>query len=376
MTPALHSPQALDARERTRLRLAAAFLRDRLADPQITNWAVGLKPDRRVERAAIVELLAAPDAPPLPEPYASAWLLIVESWSYPSVQPYTAATPLLRIRTRLRAGDRSSTLIEDIFRLLAPRLELKPPHRRPWLDPRKRWRPKTVHDLFAASLTGPSLVYDFQGGPIDIALEHISDVPFLRTLASALTSAIDRGLYAARRIYGDNEMAWPAHASPLRVYFVPPQIGIQDWDAPGGRVFEPDGVTRGVGPAVKLLHSVVQRIAELDPKASNPLLAAWHHSDSSVYRRLWAAAARTPQAVPGSEVRRFLLELDDGDFWNVWSCPEFAELRAVRYATLQPDDQEIISQRLRKGIPRRLLPKELNPEDVRSPPNGRSPPRS
>ena len=249
---------------------------------------------------------------------------------------------------------------------MAPRLELKPPHRSPWLDSRKRWRPKTTHDLITAGLTGPSLVFDFRMPYIDIALEHISEVPFLRALASTLTSAIDRGLHAARRIYGDEEIAWPADASPLRVYFVPPEIGIHDWDARGGRVFEPDGVTRGIGPAVKLLHSVVQRLNELDRKANNSLLESWRHSHLSIYRRLWAATARTPHAVPSSEVRRFLLELDDIDFWSVSSYPEFAELRAVRFPSLQPNDQETIARRLRKGIPRRLLPKELDPQDVQS----------
>ena len=365
MTLVFGSRQDINDRESARLRLAVAFLRGRLTEPQITNWALGLKSDRRVERAAIVELLTAPDAPPLPEPYASAWLLIIESWSYHPVQQFTAATPLLHIRTRLRAGDRSNTLIEEISRLVAPRLELKPPHRRPWLDPRKRWRPNTIHDLFTASLTGPSLVFDFRKPFIDIALEHISDVPFLHALASALTSAIDRGLYAARRIYGDDDIAWPANASPLRVYFVPPQIGIQNWDPPGGRVFEPDGVTRGVGPAVKLLHSVVQRLAELGREAKNPLLGAWRHSDSPVYRRLWAATARNSKSVARSEVRRFLLELGDSDFWNVWTYPEFAELRAIRFAALKPDDQKIIARRLRKGPPRRLLSRKLQPPDFR-----------
>lgn len=363
MSLVIPSQQELNDRERARVRIAVAFLKGQLTEPRIINWALGLNPDRRVERVAIDELVTAPDAPPLPQPYASAWLLILESWSYPLVKPFTAATPLTHIRTRLRAGDRSNTLIADLARLVAPGLELKPPLRRPWLDPRKRWRPKTIHDLFTAALTGPSLVFDFRTSSIDIALEHINDVPFLRAIASALTSAIDRGLYLARRIYGDNEFAWPGDASPLRVYFVPPQIGIDDWDERGGRVFEPDGVTRGIGPAVKLLHSVARRLAELDPKALTALLEAWRHSDSSVYRRLWAAVARDPKAVPHSEVRQFLLQLDDIDFWNSWTFPEFAELRAVRFPGLQPDDQATIARRLRKGLPRRLLPSNLKSLD-------------
>ena len=46
-------------------------------------------------------------------------------------------------------------------------------------------------------------------------------------------SAVDRGLYIARRTYGSTEKDWPAMASPLRVYFVPPEIGVNDWDGPG-----------------------------------------------------------------------------------------------------------------------------------------------
>ena len=144
---------------------------------------------------------------------------------------------------------------------------------------------------------------------------------------------------------------------------IPAIQDLSDRERSSVRIFEPDGVTRGIGPAVKLLHSVAQRFAELSPKALNPLLEAWRHSDSSIYRRLWAAVARDAETVPRSEVRQFLMQLDDIDFWNFWTCPEFAELRAVRFASLEIADQAIIARRLRKGLPRKLLPRNLKSLD-------------
>ena len=361
----IHSWSDLDERDRARFRTAAAFLKGRLAEPETIDWALRLKPDRRVERTAIFALLTGPGAPQLREPYVTAWPLIVESWSSRSTRK-SAASALLQIRRRLRAGDRSGTLIEEISDLAAPRLEVKPLQGRPWLPGRKPRRPKSSHDLLTASLTSASLLYDFREHRIDIGLDEIANVAFLHAVASALMSAVDRGLYIAHRIYGDDEDDWPARASPLRVYFARPEIGIHDRTGSGGRVFEPDAVTGGIGPAVKLLHSVLQRIAELDAGAARSFLGRWRYSNLSIYRRLWAAAARNAEAVPPTEICEFLVALDDSDFWNLWSLPEFAELRAVRFSDLEPDTQAIIVRRLRKGPPRLILPRKLGAEEVRA----------
>ena len=361
----IHSWSDLDERDRARFQTAAAFLKGRLAEPETIDWALRLKPDRRVDRKAIFELLAGPDSPQLREPYATTWLLIVESWSSRSTRK-SAASALLQIRRRLRAGDRSGTLIEEISDLVAPRLEVKPLQGRPWLPARKPRRPESFHDLLTANLTSASLLYDFREHRIDISLDEIANVAFLHAVASALVSAVDRGLYIARRIYSGDEDDWPAMASPLRVYFVRPEIGIHDRNGPGGRVFEPDAATRGIGPAVKLLYSVLQRITELDAGGARSFLGRWRYSDISIYRRLWAAAARNAEAVTATEIREFLVALDDSDFWNLWSLPEFAELRAVRFSGLEPGTQAIIVRRLRKGPPRKILPRKLGAEEVRA----------
>ena len=359
-----HSSSDLTERDRARIRTAVAFLKDRLEEPEAVAWALGLKPDRRVERTAIVELVTGPEGSGLAEPYAAAWRLVVESWSYRSTGQ-SAVSALHHIRARVRAGDRSGTLIEGVADLVAPRLELESPHVRPSLPARKRRRPKTLTDLLSAGLTSVSLVYDVRGHRIDIGLDECADIPFLHALANALTARVDRGLHIAHRIYGDDAGALSAMAWPLRVYFVPPQIGLHDWDGPGGRVFEPDGVTRGMGPAVKFLYSVLKRIAELDPNAARPFLPRWRHSDEPIYRRLWAAAARSAKVVPAADVAAFLLDLHDSDFWNPSFLPEFAELRALRFCSLELDAQAMIAKRLRRGPPRRIFPRKLEAAEFR-----------
>ena len=63
---------------------------------------------------------------------------------------------------------------------------------------------------------------------MDFGLGGVADVSFLNSLASALMSVVDRGLYIACRIYGDDEEGWGPTARPLRVYLVRPEIDVQD----------------------------------------------------------------------------------------------------------------------------------------------------
>ena len=350
---------------RARFRAATAFLEGRLAEPETVDWALRLRPDRQIERTAIFELVAGPGAQRLREPYATAWPLILESWSYRTPEGSPAST-LQQLRRRLQRGDRSGRLIDEIADLVAPRLEAKPLRVDTWSSDRKPRRPKKFSDLLSASLTSASLLFGFHNHRVDLGLDEITDAAFLHALASALISAIDRGIFIARRIYGDNEDDWYANASPLRVYFVPPEIGVNDWDGPGGRIFEPDAATRGMGPAVKLLDAVLQRMAKLDAGTSRSVLGRLRYSDMAIYQRLWAAAARDSETVSALEVGEFLTALDDSDFWNFPSFPEFAELRAVRFRDFEPEIQAAIISRLRKGPPRKYFPRNLDAEEIRT----------
>ena len=71
----------LEGHDRCSFLATIEFLRARLAEPATVEWALGLKPERSVERNAISYLLGGPAATELREPWATAWRLIEESWS-------------------------------------------------------------------------------------------------------------------------------------------------------------------------------------------------------------------------------------------------------------------------------------------------------
>ena len=357
----------LGVQDRARFRAATAFLKGRLAEPGTVHWALRLKPDRQVERTAIFELLTDPHAPQLREPYATAWSLVLESWSYSAAESFSSS-PLLQIRRRLERGDRSGNLVDAIANLVAPRLQVKASQASLRLPARQPRRPKKFSDLLSASLTSANLLFDFQSHRIDLGLDldNIAGVAFLHALACALMSAVDRGHYIARRIYGDNEGGWYADASPLRVYCMPPETAAHDRGGPGGRVFDPDAVTRGMGTAVKLLHAILQRMAELDTGMARSFLGRWRYSDMVIYQRLWAAAARNAETVSPAEVGEFLMALEENYFWDFTSFPEFAELRAKRFMDLAPEMQVLIAKRLRRGLPRKCFPRNTAAEEIRT----------
>ena len=355
----------LDVQDRARFRAATAFLKSRLAEPEIVDWAIRLKPNRQVERTAIFELLNSPEAPQLREPYATAWSLILESWSYHMPDTFLAS-PLLQIRKRLEGGDHSGNLIDEIANLAAPRLQITVSQARSRLSGRKQRRSKKLSDLLSAGVTSASLLFEFQRHRTDLGLglDKIADTSFLHALACALMSAVDRGLYIARRIYGDNEADWSGDACPLRVYCVPSRITAHGRAEPGDRLFDPDAATRGIGPSVKLLYAVLQRMAELNPGMARSFLGRWRGSDMSIYRRLWAAAARNAETVSAAEVGEYLAALEENFFWDFVSFPEFAELRAQRFRDLEPETQVLIARRLRRGMPRRWFPRKMGAEEI------------
>ena len=81
---------------------------------------------------------------------------------------------------------------------------------------------RQLRNLLSANLTSISVFRDLGGWDIDIGLAGISDIAFLKCLASALTSAVDRGLYIATRIYGEKENRWGLPGRVYRVYFAQP----------------------------------------------------------------------------------------------------------------------------------------------------------
>ena len=328
------------------------FLKNRLAESDTLEWALDLRSDQRIERMAVVHLLNDTSETPLEEPWATAWRLLEESWSYTSVdEDYPISA--FDIGLRLHAGDRSASIVTNIVNLVAPGLEVKSIDSFTWNFIKKPRRPKTFNHLISASLTS--------GYPIDLTklgLMGIEEVPFLIALANALGAAVDQGLDMARRIGWDGESDLWRLGSMHRVRYAKLTRG-------EGKQREPDAHHRGIVPAVKLLHAVVMRLADLEPETARKLIQHWRAADSPVHIRLWAEPGLNQLVVSAEEVAEFLLGLDTHRFWEASEFPEIAELRAMRFGELGQQAQREIVRRIRKQSPYNLWPRSMGTNTIR-----------
>jgi len=343
----------LDPQESETFRALIAFLNKRLAEQATIDWALKLKPRQRIERIALEELLIGPSARDLGEPWASAWRLIEESWSTPqSEEPNGVA--IYGIQRRLRAGDRSGAAVSAIVDLVAPRLKVEPIGAWRWSYINKPRRPKLVQHILSAGLTSGDLI-DLNV----LELAKLDDIKFLESLANALESAVNHGLEISRRLGWNDGRSFAGLGFLNRAYYTQPSR----WKGEAG---EPDAYHRGIAPSVKLLHSVVARLVEIQPIAAQPFVRRWQADDSSVFVRLWAAMARSRSLVAAELVTSFLNSLDNQRFWNLHAFPEIAELRAVRFCDMNATAQKAIVARIRKGPPRNHWPKKIDPAKVKN----------
>ena len=330
-----------------------AFLKDRLDRSDTIEWALRLKPDRRIERMALVNFLNTPDGANLDEPWASAWRLIEESWSQVPVEE-GPSTAIFNIRHRLCHGDRSGALVSAIVNLVVPCLSVTPLSANRWQFDAKPPRPEKIDHLLSARLTSGDLV------DLDLLkLAQLTEIPFLVALANALEAAVIHGLDIVRRIDWDGESQFSRMGFLYRVSYAQLALGADGTD-------EPDACHRGIAPAVKLLHAVVARITELDSEAARPFVQRWRLWPSHIHLRLWAAAALNSLLVSAEDVGEFLMRLNDYQFWKLYEFPEVAKLRALRFTDLHRETQGVIAARLRKLPPRNHWPEEEDAAEIKS----------
>ena len=230
---------------------------------------------------------------------------------------------------------------------MAPRIELESYDGRQRQVFRIPRRPRTVHHILRAELTCGRTI-----NPTFLGLDKLTDSEFIYSLANELDAAVVRALDIARRI-GWNKI----HLRLRRVYHVP---RLQRREG----THEPDEVDRSIASAIKLLHAVVSRLAEVDTLAARRLVTRWKWVESSIHLRLWAAMSRDARITPANEVADFLLRLDSKPFWDVHHHPEIAELRAARFMEFGNCPSKKITKRIRKGPPRRFWPRDAEAERI------------
>ena len=342
----------LDPQDRATFWTVLAFLKKRLSEQGTIEWALKLKSEQLIERIAVEELLTGLGARDLSEPWASAWRLIEESWSAPQSDRRNG-TAIYGIQKRLRAGDRSGAVVGAIVDLVAPRLKVEPIDAWRWNYVKTPRKPKTVEHVLSAGLTSGDLI-DLNV----LELAKLNDVAFLTSLANALEATVNHGLDIARRLGWDGQRRlWQLGDLGRAYYMADAPRALEDGD--------PDAYHHGIAPSVKLLHSVVTKISQLDLAVAQNFTRRWRLNGSTVHLRLWAAMSRNEQITPPGEVSVFLKALDQDRFWDVQGFPEIAELRAVRFRDMNAEAQEIIAARIRKGPPRSYWPRKADMADVK-----------
>jgi hypothetical protein len=346
---------SLDQHERSIFRATVAFLNDRLAEASTIEWAVGLGPDKRIERIAIENLLSnEKQLAATQEPWRTAWRFIEESWSERPIET-GPSTSIYNIRARLSGGDRSGALVSDIVDLVAPILKVDPlsaSYRQLVKIPK---RARTFHDLLSPKISSGELV-----DLTVLGLSQINETDFLTALAGALDSAVDHGLDIGRRIGWDGHSRHWQLGDLNRVHYLIPGRRTQ------GGIEDPDAYHHGIAPSVKLLFAVILRLAALREADALQFVHRWRFLTNLIHVRLWAAAAKLFSFVPAPDVASFLMGLDDKQFWDLSAFPEIAELRAARFDELDESTRNRIAERIVKKPPRKLWPRKLEAERAKN----------
>jgi hypothetical protein len=344
--------QYIDWIQRGAVRVTISYLNKRLARQDTIDWALKLTKSQRAERLAVEYLLDTQASYILAEPWATAWRRIEEYWS--STAPDEHSSAVHEVKARLRAGDRSGAVITAIVNLVAPYLKVEPIDASRWLYVKKPRVPKTAEDIINSRL--------YSGSLIDLAVLDLNDLgetDFLRSIANGLESAVIHGVDIARRLGWDESQSFLGLGMLNRAYYTRS-------DRPNGaEEGEVDSFSHGIAPSVKLLHSVVSRIADLEPELARAFVRRWGEADSPVFTRLWAAMARSDQMVDIDAVMAFFHSLETRQFWDLHQFPEISELRASRFNEFDLQLQKQIVSRLKKGPPRSYWPRKVEAAKVR-----------
>lgn len=324
-------------------RITLAFIDSRLEDRQTVNWALGLGPSESAQRAAVLSAINQ-FRRVLSEPWGAAWRAIEEAWG-DDIDEDSQSIDDFQLSERLKGGERSGALVRAIVDLLKPGLHVTPNSEQNMPGGRKCVAPKSIHDLIFVRLSSGKVV-----DPSEFGIETVLEVGFLEELAHCLDASVLRGIHVIDRVFaGFDGVEWRL-GDLRRVYHVP-MHDRSDSD------HEPDEFSTGIAPASKMLHAVVRRLCTVSRDSGLEIIRSWRESSVRVRSRIWCALARDPLVASDPEVTSVLAAASDKDFWDLQSFPELAELRAVRFGSLDKQLQVRIARRIRKGPPLKDWPR-------------------
>lgn len=315
-------------------RATRLFVDGRLKDPDILAWAAKLGPDALAQRRAIRDAVFS-RSQDLAEPYVSAWRCVLEAWRDGVVEDPDMT--ILEINEAIGRGSDPRLYLSSIVGLASPRLKVTA--RGPLEQRRRRGPPKIVQHLLSVRMEA-----DHHVKLEDVGLADCGNATVWDELLDRTEGAFFAALHFSDRLGLHWATNWVARVYPA--------------GEPGD---DPDEFRSGFVPIVRLYSAALARLIATDPGRATQRLEALATRQWPLTRRIWAAAARNAAVVNANAVSAWLKSQTDDDLWDVHVFPEFAELRAARFAEVPPEERDLFERRVRRGPPantyRRGVPK-------------------
>lgn len=277
----------------------------------------------------------SPKTPDVPAAVLQAWRLIIQVASRRLSTSTNNGLRWSRVMAAIEAGNFSLVTKRDILACLRPRVQIGKVFRWPGLEDEPEADALALRHV---------LRVDWGPGPIDKLDKLAASWPAdrRRDLIRALSRELDNALEEA-------EDTGTLHAASGDVK----SIGRHSQDAHGD----------GFYPIVRALADLWDAEVESDLASAKSQAVEWLVSPYLLVQRLGLYALQKP-LFSGAEVARYLLALDDADFWLGDSRRETMQLFSQRWPSLADDERAKVENRISSGLPRGLLIPDGDPEQI------------
>lgn len=321
-------------------------LAGKLSNKKTVEWAAKLKPFQTNERNAVKALFKREMEEMSEEPWRKAWRIIFESWDtsltdFNGLSKYQLEEDLANQGTSIRLADRIAENLRPSLKV-----ELKSKYDR-YYPLKKAIRKAT--DIVSVSVQSAKLMH-----PTSIKLNEIEDIFFLKRLADQLNSNLVWALDLVNWLGTSNYLLGLIY----RIDFVEVD------EALGHEQGDIDKYSEGIAPTVKMLFAVVSRLIKLQPDKAMFYLDEWKSYDNEIHKRLYSNLLRIASKTKNYEVMNFIEELSTDQFWNSFSFPEIALLRAEGFKYFDEEQKIRLVEYILKRPPVKYWPRIHKGNDI------------
>jgi hypothetical protein len=330
--------------------LLSIWAKDRLADRETVEWAVGALKEIRSslgeDTANLLELLDrwANESPSLDGETKKVWRLLRQAAKESRADPESWFA-VHNIKEKAEAGTLRTEDADRLIDCFRPRLRAK--ELSSWAktnrDPDDNRPLRWVNWDFKTSIQNSYQPH--------VQLEKSQ---FAKFPAELLSRLLERGTTALRDALNlAAEIEWVGGKRDLpnhhvhRVYI--PEKELPEGDAKEVEDRDPDALNNNFAPLIRTITGALFALADKNSSAAQTLIVSWKLEDAGLFVRLFAVAGWRPDLVNSDTVGEFLENVNNHAFWRWMIFPEIATLRALRWNDLGMKYKSPLATRLLEG---------------------------